>query len=687
MAKEFPLEPDLIDVLASETRREILRHLREQHRTVTELSREIDLRKATIHEHLKKLVNAGLVEREEDDRVWVYYRLTPRGKRLLSPNRTRFYLAIAVSAFAAIVAVAALAFYLSAGPLAGGGDEMDQSADFEATSGDLEDAYSVYSGDGVRIETDTGLDPGDRAYLVEASLEDQVQRGDPSVEGIPLHQETAQQEGGTMETEDAAGTPTSASAHTILLTDAPLSPGSYNLFVRGDAGDNRDSMPEVHVTTLQAETSHQTWWTGASEDLEATLHADEDPLEGHIFLEPRTQGAPTHSVPLEDGHARFDADQLDGLPPGAYGLVAAPEDADGRIEIETIRIQAPTLTVAPQILPAGESTELNVTLTGQGAPLEAPVRVTGQVLDEDAEGATGHHLAITPARAGTLEVHAGRQASTSLDVQPAFQGTLFVEDGPQHALELAHADGTPAGDVAIRLDGEGIGFTSQDGTLAMDQLPEGAHTLSLQGATGLRVTQELRVDGWDVEPVEPSLDVTRLTDRTHPDQVGLELRETSGVPAQGTLSVTVDGTLLHAAPYELDPNGFDRFRAELDATDQPERHVQVTADPFDPASIAFENRTSAEDADGQSGQAPSEGGLVETFTLGGAFAAMEQVPEDEDAVGGPEADSALPSRSQPLFGSSDAAQAPDATQEETPLPALAALLAAMGGALVLRRRG
>ena len=129
---ELPIDVDLIKVLASDTRRDILRLLGERRRTLTELAEALDLKKATILEHLKKLVEAGLIRRlDEDERLWIYYELTPRGRRLVHPGRTRFYLIMAGAVVAtllvgalAVVALANLGAF-SPGP---GGEEQAQKA-------------------------------------------------------------------------------------------------------------------------------------------------------------------------------------------------------------------------------------------------------------------------------------------------------------------------------------------------------------------------------------------------------------------------------------------------------------------------------------------------------------------------------------------------------------------------------
>ena len=106
--EDLPIDVDLIKVLSSDTRRDILRLLGDRRRTLTELAEALDLKKATILEHLKKLVESGLIRRlDENERLWIYYELTQRGVRLVRPGRTRFYLIMA-GALAATLVIGAI---------------------------------------------------------------------------------------------------------------------------------------------------------------------------------------------------------------------------------------------------------------------------------------------------------------------------------------------------------------------------------------------------------------------------------------------------------------------------------------------------------------------------------------------------------------------------------------------------
>ncbi len=93
---KIKLSQDEFRVLASDTRIEILKHLDESQLTVSDLSRKLDMNKATVHEHLTKLMEVGLVKKDDSPRKWVYYRLTWKGKNLLHPERVRVMVSLGI---------------------------------------------------------------------------------------------------------------------------------------------------------------------------------------------------------------------------------------------------------------------------------------------------------------------------------------------------------------------------------------------------------------------------------------------------------------------------------------------------------------------------------------------------------------------------------------------------------------
>ncbi|MBS3778392.1 MAG: winged helix-turn-helix transcriptional regulator [Candidatus Thermoplasmatota archaeon] len=103
MAK-VTLNRNAFKALASDTRLEIIRTLDGQKMSLTELSKKTSLNKATLHEHLNKLTEAGLVKRiQREGHKWVYYKLSWKGESLLHPENTKIVVVFA-AAFTALIA-------------------------------------------------------------------------------------------------------------------------------------------------------------------------------------------------------------------------------------------------------------------------------------------------------------------------------------------------------------------------------------------------------------------------------------------------------------------------------------------------------------------------------------------------------------------------------------------------------
>jgi len=87
---KITLDMNTFKVLASDTRLDILRALDGNKLGLKDISQATKLNKATLHEHLAKLTEAGLVKKKErEGHKWVYYKLTWKGEGLLHPENSR----------------------------------------------------------------------------------------------------------------------------------------------------------------------------------------------------------------------------------------------------------------------------------------------------------------------------------------------------------------------------------------------------------------------------------------------------------------------------------------------------------------------------------------------------------------------------------------------------------------------
>lgn len=104
-----PVSVDTLRALAHRTRFRVLRALLERPKTVSELGRDLDVAKGTVHRHLEQLADADFVERREDDRQWVYHSLTPAGEALASADRPRVVIELAAALLLGSLGLAAAA--------------------------------------------------------------------------------------------------------------------------------------------------------------------------------------------------------------------------------------------------------------------------------------------------------------------------------------------------------------------------------------------------------------------------------------------------------------------------------------------------------------------------------------------------------------------------------------------------
>ena len=99
--------------LASDTRLDILKVLDGKKMSLKDISNATNLNKATLHEHLLKLNEAGLVKKNErEGHKWVYYKLTWKGECLFHPENTRIVVLFSVTFMTLFVGIIQLVSYV-----------------------------------------------------------------------------------------------------------------------------------------------------------------------------------------------------------------------------------------------------------------------------------------------------------------------------------------------------------------------------------------------------------------------------------------------------------------------------------------------------------------------------------------------------------------------------------------------
>jgi DNA-binding transcriptional ArsR family regulator len=135
---KLTLDMNTFKALASDTRLDILRALDGKKMSLKDISRATKLNKATLHEHLAKLNEAGLVKKKErEGHKWVYYKLTWKGEGLLHPENTRIVVMFSATFISLFIAVIFIMSFLQ--PITVGMAET------------YEDTTSIYEAEGEGI--------------------------------------------------------------------------------------------------------------------------------------------------------------------------------------------------------------------------------------------------------------------------------------------------------------------------------------------------------------------------------------------------------------------------------------------------------------------------------------------------------------------------------------------------------
>jgi DNA-binding transcriptional ArsR family regulator len=179
---KITLDRETFKALASDTRLDILKTLDGRNLGLNEIAKTTNLNKATLHEHLTKLHDAGLIKRtEREGHKWVYYRLTWKGESLLHPENTKIVVLFTMTFVALWVGIVQLIWYIK-GTVTDFGYNMYTVGDEVILSGKglTENGGLLLGGtgltDGVRLPP--GLPDFFQTFLVRAKL--------AHAQGIPL---------------------------------------------------------------------------------------------------------------------------------------------------------------------------------------------------------------------------------------------------------------------------------------------------------------------------------------------------------------------------------------------------------------------------------------------------------------------------------------------------------------------
>jgi len=92
MTDKITLDRETFKVLAADTRIDILKMLAEHKLTLTDIAEKTKMSPSTIKEHLDRLVEAGLIIADDKGMKWKYYRLTDKGRNIVTPQETKVWI-------------------------------------------------------------------------------------------------------------------------------------------------------------------------------------------------------------------------------------------------------------------------------------------------------------------------------------------------------------------------------------------------------------------------------------------------------------------------------------------------------------------------------------------------------------------------------------------------------------------
>lgn len=596
--EDVGLDPALLKVLASDTRLDILKLLRQRRMTLTELANALGLKKATILEHLERLTGAGLVRRRDDEeRLWIYYELTRRGGHVVNPGAARFYLVVGTSIVAGLVAIA-LMLALQQAALPPTSTSGPPSAQAEGPRLTLLESQVLGGGpvtlharqEGVAFprseaasdaSTPNGTVAGDgryasyegaivRAYLVPSDRAEALLRAGERAPGAPLD---VVAQGALVELRSAGSVP----------------PGRYHLYLVDAQGrDNRDRMPLVTVEELRAEAPPR-WWRGLDPDLEVRVRRGDAAPNGTLFLASGLASDAALAAEVAQGAARFPAAALDRLAPGDYALRFAPAEGGPARDLTAIQVREPLVAAQPRDLAEGART-LQVVVLAEGRTGLPEARLDGAALA--LQGAGPAFQATLPALApGAHDLQVGRLAHRTLTAHRDLRPTLAALGDGALELTLRGAGGAPVAGIGVVLDEQPLGFTNASGALRLASPASGLHRLAFLATEGSQ-ERVVAVEGWNV--TEPPAGLVLVAEPAPAPAGQARVRALLANPAPAAASVNVvgalNGTVVASEPVSVPPRGNATVELTLDLS-AGSQVLALRAEAPPRAPLVFVNRS------------------------------------------------------------------------------------------------
>lgn len=184
MAK-VTLDMSAFKALASDSRLSILKALDGKKMSLKDIAEETKLNKATLHEHLNKLNDAGLVKRKErKGHKWVYYCLSWKGECLLHPENTRIVVMFSAAFFSLMVSLVSIVQYAKGQVIGWTTTQVGSESSYVYSSGSSENLAKVNQTAGHQAVADSlGVSGGD-IELKRAASEAVVDNHEKMIETV-----------------------------------------------------------------------------------------------------------------------------------------------------------------------------------------------------------------------------------------------------------------------------------------------------------------------------------------------------------------------------------------------------------------------------------------------------------------------------------------------------------------------
>jgi DNA-binding transcriptional ArsR family regulator len=266
---KITLDKDTFKALASETRIGILKKLDKSQLTVSDLSRALDMSKATLFEHLEKLIKIGLIKKKEDNRKWVYYKLTLKGKNVLHPERTK--IAIVLTIFISAFIILGIFYLVNSGYL-------DSDADNQAVD------ISLPSIQFLEVEDITENTKFAEEFLIDISSKNSIDKSSIKVE-YTISNKFTHDYNQLTEWKDLTNT----FDNKIITSELPSLNWSNNLekyvYIRSSVSDvNGNSASEVYVEFIENIYEESTELSIVNSDIKILKNVKSIPKKGFFDL-------------------------------------------------------------------------------------------------------------------------------------------------------------------------------------------------------------------------------------------------------------------------------------------------------------------------------------------------------------------------------------------------------------------